>query len=91
MNVFRSLDHLYVQAIDDSKGHTLAAVSTKALKAKQSGNVKAAEALGAKFAETLKQKGLTKIVFDRGGYLYHGKVKAWLRSWGTDEEVEPPQ
>lgn len=77
LNVFRSLNNLYVQAIDDAKGHTLAAISTRSLSAKQTGgNVKAAEALGAKFAEVLKEKGFKKIVFDRGGYLYHGRVKA---------------
>ena len=76
VNVFRSLNNLYVQAIDDTKGCTMAAMSTRTLSTKQTGNVKAAEALGAKFAENLKEKGLKKIVFDRGGYLYHGRVKA---------------
>ncbi|MBI4430738.1 MAG: 50S ribosomal protein L18 [Candidatus Omnitrophica bacterium] len=75
VNVFRSLRHTYVQAIDDTIGRTLAAASTKVLGAKQSGNKKAAEALGEKFSEILKKKGLTKIVFDRGGYLYHGRVQ----------------
>lgn len=76
VNVFRSLKNLYIQAIDDVEGRTLAAMSTKALSAKQTGNVKAAEAVGEKFAELLKEKGFKKIVFDRGGYLYHGRVKA---------------
>ena len=76
VNVFRSLNNLYAQAIDDAQGHTLAALSTKALSMEQTGNIKAAEALGEKFAGLLKEKGLKKIVFDRGGYLYHGRVKA---------------
>ena len=80
VNVFRSLNHIYIQAIDDTAGHTLAGISTKALKLNQGGNMKAADALGAKFADALKQKGLTKIVFDRGGYLYHGRVKAVAES-----------
>ena len=80
INVFRSLDHMYVQAIDDFKGHTLAGMSTIALSLKQKGNIKAAEELGIRFAEILKQKGIQKIIFDRGGYLFHGRVKAFAES-----------
>ena len=78
--VYRSLNHIYVQAIDDASGKTLAAASTvdKTLRAsiKNGGNVAAARSVGAAIAERLKSKGLVEVVFDRGGYLYHGRVKA---------------
>jgi len=78
--VYRSLNHIYVQAIDDASGRTLAAASTadKTLRAsiKNGGNVEAARSVGAAIAERLKSKGLVEVVFDRGGYLYHGRVKA---------------
>jgi large subunit ribosomal protein L18 len=76
--VFRSLRHLYVQAIDDSRGMTLVGASTLDLgkDAGPTGNLAAARKLGALIAERLKEKGLEAVVFDRGGYLYHGRVKA---------------
>jgi large subunit ribosomal protein L18 len=76
--VFRSLGHIYVQAVDDLKGATLAAASTLEIKGAgaRTGNVEAAKKVGALIAERLKQKGLEAVVFDRGGYLYHGRVKA---------------
>ena len=78
--VYRSLNHIYVQAIDDSTGSTLASASTmdKELRAsiKNGGNVAAARSVGAAIADRLKSKGLVEVVFDRGGYLYHGRVKA---------------
>ncbi|HKQ96708.1 MAG TPA: 50S ribosomal protein L18 [Candidatus Polarisedimenticolia bacterium] len=77
--IFRSLDHIYVQAVDDAAGKTLAQASTLELKksgGKTGGNVEAAKKVGALIAERLKEKGLDRAVFDRGGYLYHGRVKA---------------
>ena len=80
MAVFHSLNHIYVQLIDDELGHTLAAVSTleKSLKAELKGtcNIEAAKAVGRMAAERAKAKGIETVVFDRGGHLYHGKVKA---------------
>ncbi|MCZ2845734.1 MAG: 50S ribosomal protein L18 [Candidatus Bathyarchaeota archaeon] len=77
--VFRSLKNIYVQAIDDKKGTTLVSASTLnpeiKEKIKYHGNVKAAELLGTLLVKKLKEKGITKVVFDRGGYLYHGRVK----------------
>jgi large subunit ribosomal protein L18 len=80
LTVYRSLNHIYVQAIDDASGRTLASASSvdKALRAsiKNGGNIAAAKSVGAAIAERLKSKGLVEVVFDRGGYLYHGRVKA---------------
>ena len=75
--VFRSLNNIYVQVIDDTKGITIASASTldKEVKTKAS-NVAAAAEVGALIAERLKAKKITTVVFDRNGYLYHGKVKA---------------
>jgi large subunit ribosomal protein L18 len=75
--VFRSVAHIYAQVIDDSKGHTLVAASSveKAGKA-NGGNVAAAKAIGKSIAERAKEKGIKQVVFDRGGYQYHGRVKA---------------
>lgn len=84
MCVFRSLKNLYIQAIDDQNGITLVSASTldKEIKEKLSyhGNIKAAELLGVVFAKRLKEKGIEKAVFDRGGFLYHGRVKALAES-----------
>jgi large subunit ribosomal protein L18 len=81
--VFRSVSHIYVQVIDDRAGATVAsAASTEpAVKAKLSagergGNQAGARAIGRAIAERLKEKGITRVVFDRGGFLYHGRVKA---------------
>lgn len=81
LNVYRSLNHIYVQLIDDLKGVTLAAASTaddrkKDDKRVTGGNVASAKSVGKKIAELAKEKGVTKVVFDRGGYIYHGRVKA---------------
>ena len=75
--VFRSVAHIYVQVIDDTKGQTLVAASSveKAGKSK-GGNVAAAKAIGKSIAERAKEKGIKRVVFDRGGYQYHGRVKA---------------
>ena len=78
--VFRSDKHIYAQAIDDASGRTLVHVSTldKDLRsqAPRGGNVAAAKLVGAAIAERLKGKGIDTVVFDRGGFLYHGRVKA---------------
>jgi large subunit ribosomal protein L18 len=76
--VFRSLNHLYVQAVDDQRGQTVATASTLELRgeAGKTGNVQAAKKVGELIAARLKEKGLETVVFDRGGYLYHGRVKA---------------
>lgn len=80
LNVFRSSNHIYAQIIDDINGVTLAAASTldAALKDKvnHGGNIEAAKAVGNAIAERAKAKGVTSVVFDRGGYLYHGRIKA---------------
>ncbi len=78
--VFRSLNHIYVQVIDDVNGVTLAAASTteKDLKGKTGGNVKAAQAVGRAIAKRAQSAGVSQVVFDRGGYVYHGRVKALL-------------
>jgi len=76
LNVFRSLNHIYAQVIDDQTGATLASASTMALKLKTGGNVAAAREVGKAVAEAARAKGVAKVVFDRGGYLYHGRIKA---------------
>jgi large subunit ribosomal protein L18 len=82
--VFRSLAHLHVQVIDDQAGRTLASVSTqgKDLRAslKSGGNIAAAKAAGAAVAAAAKAKGITKVVFDRRHYRYHGRVKAFAEA-----------
>ena len=79
LNVFRSLNHIYTQLIDDASGTTLVAASTLAKKGGDSqsgGNVAAAAEVGRVIAERAKEKGISRVVFDRGGYLYHGRIKA---------------
>jgi large subunit ribosomal protein L18 len=73
--VFRSLNHLYAQVIDDSASRTVAAASTVALKAKGNGMTQAAE-VGKEIAAKAKAAGVNSVVFDRGGFLYHGRIKA---------------
>lgn len=75
--VFKSLKHIYVQLIDDAQGKTLFSASTmeKAAGAKGA-NAAAAKAVGALIAKKAKEQGVTRVVFDRGGYLYHGNIKA---------------
>jgi large subunit ribosomal protein L18 len=75
LSVFRSLNHLYVQLIDDSGSRTVAAASTVALKAKGNGMAEAAE-VGKAIASKAKAAGVSSVVFDRGGFLYHGRIKA---------------
>ena len=79
LNVYRSLNHIYVQLIDDLKGETLvSANSTEGKKGERrtGGNLAAAKSVGKNIAERAKAKGISKVVFDRGGYIYHGRVKA---------------
>jgi len=81
LSVRRSTNHLYAQIIDDAAGKTLLEASTlsKDLKdkiSKGAGNVKGAVILGTALAEKCKKEGITKVVFDRAGYLYHGRIKA---------------
>jgi large subunit ribosomal protein L18 len=76
LNVYRSLSHIYAQVIDDTNGRTLVSASTIADKIKTGGNLSAAKEVGKLVAERAKEKGITRVVYDRGGYLYHGRVKA---------------
>ena len=83
LSVFRSEQHIYVQVIDDMNGQTIASASTvdpkvkgKMPKGVAGGNIKGAELIGSTIAERLKEKGITKVVFDRNGFLYHGRVRA---------------
>jgi large subunit ribosomal protein L18 len=83
LSVFRSVSHIYVQVIDDMAGTTLASASSvePAVKGKmdqetRAGNRKGAELVGRTIAERLKEKGITRVIFDRNGFLYHGRVRA---------------
>ena len=80
LSVFRSSKHIYAQVIDDANGRTLASASSmeKEMRAglKTGANVEAAKAVGKRLAERAAAKGIKDVVFDRGGYLYHGRVKA---------------
>ncbi|MBT9258977.1 MAG: 50S ribosomal protein L18 [Clostridiales bacterium] len=79
LNVFRSGKHIYAQVVDDTIGHTLVAASSldPALRGVVKGSTKeGAEAVGKLLAQRALEKGITKVVFDRGGYRYHGRVKA---------------
>jgi len=76
--IYRSLNHIYAQLIDDHKGQTLVSASTteKELRGAGGGNLEAARRIGQAIAERALAKGIEQVVFDRGGYLYHGRVKA---------------
>lgn len=78
--VFRSVNHIYAQIIDDVSGKTLASASTneKALKGSTGGNIEAAERVGKAVAERAISAGISNVVYDRGGYVYHGRVKALI-------------
>ncbi|HEX7547721.1 MAG TPA: 50S ribosomal protein L18 [Candidatus Methylomirabilis sp.] len=80
LTIYKSLKRIYVQAVDDTQGITLAAASSleKDLRSslKNGANIEAAKAVGASIAARLKEKGITAVVFDRNGYVYHGRVKA---------------
>ena len=94
--VFRSLNHIYAQVIDDDNGKTLASASTteKDLGGKTGGNVEAAEKVGKAIAERALSAGVSSVVFDRGGYVYHGRVKALLdatRKAGLNKNESAPE
>lgn len=77
LNVFRSLSNIYAQLIDDVSGTTLAAASSQDKSFQNyGGNVEAAKAVGTAIAKSAVEKGITEVVFDRGGYLYHGRIAA---------------
>ncbi len=83
LNVYRSENHIYAQVIDDAKGATLVSATSiekgkgaKGEKRPTGGNVASAKEVGKLIAERAKEKGIKKVVFDRGGYLYHGRIKA---------------
>ena len=76
LNVFRSNANIHAQIIDDEKGVTLVSCSSVELKLANGGNVEAARTVGTKLAERAKEKGIENVCFDRGGYLYHGRVQA---------------
>ena len=80
LSVFRSSKHIYAQLIDDAKGETLAAASSLEKTAREGvktgANIAAAKSVGKLIAERAKEKGIKDVVFDRGGYLYHGRIKA---------------
>ena len=95
--VFRSLNHIYAQLVDDDSGKTLAAASTaeKALAGTTGGNIAAAETVGKAIAERALKAGVSNVVYDRGGYVYHGRVKALLDATRTaglnkNEAAEKP-
>lgn len=81
LNVYRSLNHIYAQVIDDAKGLTIASASTasgkkETRKKRTGGNVASAKDVGKMIAQRAQEKGVKKVLFDRGGYLYHGRIKA---------------
>jgi large subunit ribosomal protein L18 len=83
LNVYRSVNHIYAQVIDDAKGTTLVSATSiekgkgvKGEKRPTGGNVASAKDVGKLIAERAQQKGIKQVVFDRGGYLYHGRIKA---------------
>ena len=76
LNVFRSLHHTYAQVIDDARGHTLVTASTREVDGARSTKTAAAKQVGKMVAERAKAKGVGSVIFDRGGYKYHGRVKA---------------
>ena len=78
--VYRSLNHIYAQVIDDEQGRTLATASTteKDLAGSTGGNIEAAQRIGRAIAERAVAAGVTSVVYDRGGYVYHGRVKALI-------------
>ena len=81
LNVYRSSKHMYAQLVDDVTGNTLAEASTKSMKmTSKSGNVEAAKAVGAEIAKKAQSKNIENAVFDRNGFLYHGRIKALAES-----------
>ncbi len=85
LNVFKSHRYIYAQIIDDAKGHTIAAASSLTIaQLKQKANTAAAEAVGKEIAAAAKKKKIKHVVFDRSGYLYHGKIKALAEAARTN-------
>lgn len=84
LNIYRGLKNIHAQIVDDGKNHTLVSCSTFSKefkkKLKYGGNVKAAIILGEMVAEKAKKAGITKVIFDRGGCLYHGRIKAFVEA-----------
>lgn len=82
--VHRSLKHIRAEVVDDIKNKTLLSLSTQDKELKQgfvcSGNIKTAQVFGEVFVKRAKEKGITKIIFDRAGYLYHGRIKAFVEA-----------
>lgn len=76
LNVFRSNSHIHVQIIDDANGKTLVSCSSVALKLENGGNIEAAKVVGKKVAELALAANINNVVFDRGGYVYHGRIQA---------------
>ena len=76
LNVFRSNSEIYAQVIDDVTGNTLVSSSSRSLKISNGGNIEAAKLVGKDIAEKCKKAKINTVVFDRGGYLYHGRVSA---------------
>ncbi|CAM3609394.1 50S ribosomal protein L18 [Erysipelothrix urinaevulpis] len=76
LSVYRSSEHIYVQIIDDAAQNTLVSASSLQLKLENGGNIAAAQEVGKKIAELAQEKGIKSVVFDRGGNIYHGRVKA---------------
>ena len=94
--VFRSVNHIYAQVIDDKSGRTLATASTteKGLGLKSGGNVDAAKPVGKAIAERATAAGISSVVYDRGGYVYHGRVKALIdasREAGLNKQEQSAQ
>jgi large subunit ribosomal protein L18 len=96
--IYRSLNHIYAQVIDDRMGQTIVSASTteKELRSGSGGNLEAARRIGQTIAERALAKGIEQVVFDRGGYLYHGRIKALTdaaRAAGlnTNEAVAEPE
>ena len=95
--VYRSLNHIYAQLIDDERGVTIVSASTteKELRGPTGGNVEAAKRIGKEIAQRALAKGIDRVVFDRGGYLYHGRVKALTEAareagLNKNEQTEQP-
>lgn len=89
--IYRSLNHIYAQVIDDERGVTIVSASTteKDLRGATGGNIEAAKRVGREIAQRALAKGISRIVFDRGGYLYHGRVRALtdaVRAAGLNKE-----
>jgi large subunit ribosomal protein L18 len=80
LNVYRSLNHIYAQVIDDSRGQTLVSASSRDKEVRKTlrsgGNIAAAKAVGQVLAQRTAAAGISRVIFDRGGYAYHGRVKA---------------